>query len=166
MSLTQEIIGDREHIARENIPRETAKHYGKHHLNPRGSRFLIVEDDVVFQCLWEMIVFKFDPMAEISWAQTEEGAEAILDKEGSGPSAFDCVIVDVVLAGQKNGVDLWKRYRNSDTQFIFSSSMPFRTFSKLIGEDVSEYQFFLPKPLDPKKCMSYLKMVVGGYSDL
>lgn len=145
---------------------DNGKIQSRYRLNAKGSRFLIVEDDVVFQCLWEMIVRKFDPMAEIVWARSEEGAESVIDEEVLGPEAFDCVIVDVMLAGEKTGVDLWMKYRDSATQFLFSSAMPYRSFSNLIGTDVSEYQFFLPKPLDPKKCVSYLKMIVGGYTDL
>lgn len=130
------------------------------------TKFLVVEDDISLQSIWERIIESVDPTAMIRWARTEEGAEKLIQDRQRVGDEFDCIIVDIMLAGEKTGIDLWNRYGDTNTQFLFTSSLPFKKFSKMIGHDHGAYQFFLEKPLNPKRCASYLKMMLGVYSRL
>jgi DNA-binding response OmpR family regulator len=128
---------------------------------PEKNKYLVVEDDFALQTFWETIILSLDSKAIIRWSRSEEGAEKLLvDREVLG-DPFDFVIVDVMLAGQKNGTDLWRKYKDKGLSFLFMSGLTERKFQKLLGEEKDDMQFFLKKPLDPVACLECLKALMA-----
>lgn len=119
--------------------------------------FLVVEDDFTYQPLWEKIIKTVDPKAQIRWCLTAEGAEELMRKKEN----FDVIIADIFLAGPRTGIDLWKRFKNSNSQFLFASGMPLRTFAETIGDHTGIHPYLIRKPLNPKECVEALRTLLA-----
>ena len=120
------------------------------------SKYLVVEDDLNAQPLWENFIRRVDRDAVIRWACTEEGAEDLIDERFKMNDAFDIVIVDIHLAGKKSGIDLWRRYCDTEIQFLFTSGITAAKFRLLIGKEFSESAFYVKKPLGLIDCVNSL----------
>lgn len=127
-------------------------------------KFLIVEDDFTLQPFWEHVIQEVSPNALIRWATTEEGAEKLIRDRHRINDRFDVVITDILLAGEKTGVDLWKRYGSPETVFLFTSGLSVRRFNGLMGQDDSEEAILIRKPLNPIQCVESLKAVLAYHS--
>lgn len=127
-------------------------------------KFLIVEDDFTLQPFWEHVIQRVAPNALIRWATTEEGAEKLIRDRHRLNDAFDVVIADVLLAGEKTGVDLWKRYGSPETVFLFTSGLSARRFNGLMGQEDADEAILIRKPLNPIQCMESLRAVLAYHS--
>ncbi len=123
-------------------------------------KFLVVEDDYSIQPFWEQIIHAVAPNAVIRWAISEEGAEKQIRDRIKVDDQFDVVIADILLAGERNGVDLWKRY-GDDSLFVFTSGIRPVQFEKMIGERSVDMPTFLKKPLDPGECIESLRALLA-----
>lgn len=128
---------------------------------PSRKKFLVVEDDLSIQPLWERIISLIDPNAVIRWSTTEEGAEKLIQDRLKINDAFDFIITDIILAGQKNGVDLWKKYGDINSLFLFASSVSPRKFHDMVGDCEDRYPFLVNKPLDTAECVDCLKAMLA-----
>lgn len=124
---------------------------------PEGKTFLVVEDDFAYQPLWEKIIRSVDPDAKIRWSMSAEGAEKLIKNS----ETFDVIIADILLSGQKTGIDLWKRFRNRNSQFLFASGMPLKAFTELVGDHKGTYPYLLRKPLNPRECTESLRTLIA-----
>lgn len=127
----------------------------------KRKKFLVVEDDYTVQPFWEQIIQAVSPNAIIRWATTEEGAEKQIRDRLKIGDKFDLVITDIFLAGQKNGIDLWKRYGDAETLFVFSSVIRPNRFEAMIGDVGGEPPLLLKKPLDSKECIETLRAIIA-----
>lgn len=122
-----------------------------------GKTFLVVEDDFTYQPLWEKIIRSVDPSAKIRWSISAEGAEKLIKSS----ETFDFIIADILLSGPRTGVDLWKRFRNRNSLFLFASGMPLKAFTELIGDHKGTYPYLLRKPLNPRECVESLRTLLA-----
>jgi hypothetical protein len=129
---------------------------------PKRTKFLVVEDDIGVQLMWERMIDAVDPEATILWATTEEGAEILIRDEARSGNDFDIVVADVMLAGKKTGIDLWKRYGNGNLQFLFVSGIGRKKFNELLGKGNLEHPYLLQKPLNPSDCIVCLRAMLSG----
>lgn len=108
---------------------------------------LVVEDD---RDLWEVFrrtALRVDPHVFVEFVESaEEGLECLL-----GDTAYDLVLVDFLLAGQKNGDWLWRRCDTVQPWAIFAmtSSTP---LSAIGDRDFP----FLRKPFTVTNCRRFL----------
>lgn len=128
---------------------------------PERKKFLVVEDDITIQPLWERIIKSMDSKAMIRWSSTEEGAEKLIqDRQRIGDS-FDFIIADIMLAGKKTGIDLWKQYGNGDSVFLFASNLSPKKFAEMIGDRDDRYPFLVRKPLNSLECLECLRAMLA-----
>jgi len=132
---------------------------------PSRKRVLIVEDDMSMKLMLEQIVRSASPEAIIMASDTEEGASRLIDESASIRDNFDFVIADIFLAGQGTGIDLWRKYRDHDTPFVFASVTERSAFDRMVASETiggtettyEKVPAFLQKPLDPTECMKVLR---------
>ncbi len=128
---------------------------------PKHRKYLVVEDDFTLQPIWEHIIRTVDSKAIIRWARSEEGAVKLISDREKIEDQFDFVIADIMLAGEKNGVDLWRQYRDTEILFLFTSGIAEKKFSTMIGENYEEYPFFLRKPLYIPDCIDSINALIA-----
>lgn len=126
-------------------------------LEPRRLKVLVVEDDMSLHPLWDHIVRAVNPQAIIRQAYTEEAAEKIIERQRQAGEDFDLIISDIFLDGDRNGVDLWKKYGKSQTLFLFTSVISKTDFVKMIGTEEKEYPLLLQKPVRAMKSIDVLQ---------
>lgn len=131
-------------------------------VDTQGLKFLVVEDDFALQAVWEYIIKSISPQATIRWSFTEEGAEQLMRDYMKANDEFDFIICDVMLAGKRNGVDLWKRYGGGKSQFLFTSVLSRKEFQEIVGDEWEKYPYFIEKPLDPDRCMKSMKAMLSS----
>lgn len=118
----------------------------------RAPSVLIVEDDMTMEPLWRYIIQEVDPNAQIKWATTEELAERLIRRKIRMHEDFDLIICDVFLNGTRTGIDLWKRYGDGPSPFLFMSVISQSKLAKLTGT-MERMPRYLQKPLNPVKCI-------------
>lgn len=127
----------------------------------RRLRVLVVEDDFAMHPMWEAIVHSVDKDAIIRQAHTEEAAEVMIEKQRALEEDFDLVISDIFLDGEKNGVDLWKKYGKQQTLFLFTSVISKPEFVKMIGEGEPEFPLLLQKPVRSLRSAEVLRTLLN-----
>lgn len=105
-------------------------------------RVLVAEDDVHLSNAIYRALRKTYGHVDLTWVSTEEGAEIELSK-----SSFDLVLSDFLLAGLKDGVDLWNFCQKYHPRlpFMLISGIPFGDILKRIGKG-NPVPSLLPKP--------------------
>ncbi len=127
----------------------------------RQLRVLVVEDDYSMHPMWESIIRSVDKDAIIRQAHTESGAEILIEKQRLLGQDFDLVVSDIFLDGDKNGVDLWRKYGKEQTLFLFTSSISKPDFVKMIGEDENEFPVLLQKPVRSLRSAEVLRTLLN-----
>ncbi len=123
---------------------------------------LIVEDDIAMQPIWESILRDISPQVSIKWSKSEEGAEILMNQKITQDQDFDLVIADIYLSGFKTGIDLWERYRFSDSLFLFTSSMGIKEFATVIKKYENDYvPFFMKKPIRKSIALETIKAMLS-----
>lgn len=126
----------------------------------KGTKFLIVEDDIGIQQIWERIIDNIDPDAMIRWATTEEGAERLMRDRARLGDEFDVVVADIMLGGTKTGIDLWREHQGSAPRFLFTSGITKKKFKEMIGSHEGELPLLIQKPLNPNDCISCIRQML------
>lgn len=122
-------------------------------------RVLIVEDDQTYEPFWRTLILGINPETTIDWVFSEEAAERYLLKGFQTGHAYDLVILDILLAGDATGLELWGRFKEASNQFLFVSNLPKSKFEdSLLKEDPPP--LFLEKPLNAKKCTDILRTLL------
>jgi FixJ family two-component response regulator len=120
-------------------------------MDSHPTKFLVLEDDQWMRQMWDVILNSVDRSAEVHWVNTEEAAERLMRQSIATQHQFDCVLADVMLVGQKTGVDLWKRYGGHDALFIFVTGLlPHMVANMTAG--CSYPKTVIHKPVDPTAC--------------
>ena len=125
-------------------------------LNEPKKRILVVEDDISYRPMWEHVIQQTLPGVRVDWAQSEEQAEKLINQKIRNQTPYDLIIADVFLAGIKTGIDLWERYGDWSSHFIFVSGLPREKFDELMSHDYGA-PIYLQKPLRPKMCKELLQ---------
>lgn len=147
----------------QQLTREFSELLNERLLRPSGPdrlKVLVVEDDFAMQPLWERIIHAVSPRAIIRWAHSEEGAEALIENRRQAGESFDLIVTDIFLDGERNGVDLWKKYGGEETLFLFTSGISPKEFSKMIGDYENEYPVLLQKPVRPRESADSIRMLL------
>lgn len=99
-------------------------------------RILVVEDDLSLKPILQPMILKIQPKARIDWLTS---AEEAFDRLNIHRGAYDVVLSDISLAGEKSGIDLVEDcYQNRiSAQFVLTSG----------SDDISTRLPFLHKPL-------------------
>jgi len=145
----------------ENHPPEHQLKNESLKLHNERRKYLVVEDDFALQPIWEYVIQAIDTNAMIRWARTEEGAEKLIADRQKASDQFDIVIADVMLAGKKNGVELWRQFKETGMLFLFTSSLTEKKFQQMVGESYGEYPFFLRKPLYVPDCIACINALIA-----
>lgn len=127
----------------------------------RQLRVLVVEDDFSMHPMWESIIHSVDKDAIIRSAHTEEGAEQLIEKQRQLGQDFDLVVSDIFLDGEKNGVDLWRKYGKKQTLFLFTSVIGKKEFAEMIGDDEDEFPLLLQKPVRSLRSAEVLRTLLN-----
>lgn len=122
-------------------------------------RFLIIDDDITMQPLFEHVIKSVNPRSSVTWAITEQAAEDAIIKSLRKIEQFDIVICDIFLSGHRTGIELWKRYAHSGIDFLFISAIEHKKFKRMIGES-NYYPIYLKKPINPDECSSLIKAML------
>lgn len=123
---------------------------------------LIVEDDITMQPIWEAVLREVSPLVSIKWSKSEEGAEILMNQKISADQDFDLVVADIYLSGFKTGIDLWEKYRFSDSLFLFTSSMGIKDFAVAIKKYENDYvPFFMKKPIRKPVAVETIKAMLS-----
>ena len=136
----------------ETLPHTKAVHH-------RFARVLIVEDDITMEPLWKYVIETASSGASIKWVTTEEAAEKVIDNRLQMSEEFDLIISDIFLSGSRTGIDLWKKYGNSNTQFLLMSAVSPTKFGKLVG-DGEPAPLYVQKPLNPNACIDTISAML------
>lgn len=120
-------------------------------------RFLIVDDDITSEAIWEVIIRGVHPRATMDWAiGYSDACEKIRNSRVTG-RPFNAVIVDIFLSGSKTGLDLWNDFNGilDQRMIIISSIEPAKLKSYLSKSDHSP--MYLKKPIVPGECRMLLQ---------
>lgn len=123
---------------------------------------LIVEDDIAMQPIWENVLRHVSPTVSIKWSKSEEGAELLMKQKIAKNEEFDLVIADIYLSGFKTGIDLWEKFRFSESLFLFTSSIDVREFAAIIKKYDNDYvPFFMRKPIRTSVAVETIKAMIS-----
>ena len=64
-------------------------------------RILVAEDDLSLWPMWDVIVKRCIPSAEVRWAVSSEEAKRLINESFEDDMSFDVVISDLFLAGSE-----------------------------------------------------------------
>ncbi|MEK6556015.1 MAG: hypothetical protein AABZ31_12290 [Bdellovibrionota bacterium] len=116
-------------------------------------RILVAEDDLSLWPMWDVIVKRCIPSAEVRWAVSSEEAKRLINESFEDDMSFDVVISDLFLAGSETGLELLR----SDEVVKSKASTVLVSMAEI--ENLTEnYQSLLPqtifitKPLNVVKC--------------
>lgn len=116
-------------------------------------RILVAEDDLSLWPMWNVIVKRCIPSAEVRWAVSSEEAKRLINESFEDDMSFDVVISDLFLAGSETGLELLR----SDEVVRSKASTVLVSMAEI--ENLTEnYQSLLPqtifitKPLNVVKC--------------
>jgi len=122
-----------------------------------SAEVLVVEDDEALLPILEFLIEEARPGCAVAWAKNSAQAESLLaDKHGS--AKLRVVIADLFIQGDKNGVELWRRYGGSARSFLVISGASRERFLSLVPD--REAPLFLPKPLDLDACVETLRLML------
>lgn len=116
--------------------------YLKKNLNPR---ILVVEDDESQWPLWEHILSQF-PKSQVDWCSSEEDAESYIRSAIHSGRQYHLIICDVFLAGQRTGIDLWNRFGEAASNYIFVTGTDLQKTALFDQMDFG-YPILFKKPL-------------------
>jgi response regulator of citrate/malate metabolism len=122
-------------------------------------RVLIVEDDLSYRPMWEFVIQQVNPSIKVDWAQSVEQAEKLIKQRMRQQTPYDLIVADVFLAGIKTGVDLWERFGDWSSHFLFISGLSKEKFDELMSQDYSA-PIYLQKPLRAKQCKEILSEIL------
>jgi response regulator of citrate/malate metabolism len=128
---------------------------------PGNRKYLIVEDDLTLQPIWEHIIKLVDPNSIIRWSKSEEGAEKLINDRIKMSNPFNFVIADIMLSGEKNGIELWKKYQSIGMKFLFTSGISEKQFVKILESEGINRPFFVRKPIHIPNCIQTLKAMLS-----
>lgn len=134
----------------------------KTQLNPGKlpKKALVLEDDQTQWILWENVLRSVNPDIEIDWETSESGAEKLIKQAYLAGHPYDLVISDVFLDGPETGIDLWNRYGEAATNFIFVSGISFPKFESMMSLKYG-CPVYIQKPLLASDC----KKIVSSISE-
>ncbi len=117
---------------------------------------LIVEDDLALRPLWERAFLA--KAVKIDWATSMEEAEQYIRVRFNNGIPYHLVIADISLEGKGTGIDLWNRYGEEASNFVFVTGLP---ISKQAFHTLLNYGYppYFKKPLTAKKCLEIADMV-------
>jgi hypothetical protein len=122
-------------------------------------KILIAEDELTYKPFWKQVIESVRPGARIDWVVSAEAAEKFLLLEYERGFAYDLVILDILLAGEATGVDLWTRFKEAGRSFIFVSKLPIQTYKGTFSKD-SPTPICLEKPLDAAQCRKLIGQLI------
>ncbi len=117
----------------------------KEKMNPK---ILVVEDDESQWPLWEHILSQY-PNSQIDWCSSEEEAERYICSAIQSGQHYNLVICDIFLAGQRTGIDLWNRFGEAATNYIFVTGTDLQK-TTLFNQMDFGYPILFKKPLKVK----------------
>lgn len=119
---------------------------------------LIVEDDLALRPLWER-AFKTKTV-KVDWVTSMEEAEHSIRARFQNSEPYHLVIADISLEGTGTGIDLWNRYGEEATNFVFVTGLP---ISKQAFHTLLNYGYppYYKKPLTAKKCLEIADLLAG-----
>jgi DNA-binding NtrC family response regulator len=120
---------------------------------------LVIEDDESLLPVLEFLIEEARPGCRVAWARTSAEGEAWL-KKAPERSSIRVVIADLFIQGDKNGVELWRRYAAADRSFLVISGAARSRFLALVRG--GEAPLFLAKPLDLGECVETLKLILAN----
>lgn len=119
-------------------------------------KILLIEDNPFFQGIWESIIGRATASPfKLDWANNDFIATEMLDK-----NKYDLIIADIILAGSRTGIDIWKEHACKDSFVIFVSSIPQEAFFELIKQTGKHHNHFISKPLNLNYCINCLAQVI------
>ena len=120
---------------------------------------LIVEDDVTLEPLWSYVIEKAMPGAIVTWVLTEEAAEKQIQRRRMSDEDFDLIISDIFLQGSRNGLDLWRKYGSTRSQFLLMSVLSPSKLEAMFGSK-DNLPLYVQKPLNPKFCIDVISTMM------
>ena len=116
---------------------------------------LIVEDDLALRPLWERAFLS--KKVVIDWATSLEEAEHHIRTRFTQNQPYNLVIADISLEGKGTGIDLWNRYGEEASNFVFVTGLPItkQAFHTLLNYG---YPPYFKKPLTAKKCLEIAEL--------
>jgi DNA-binding response OmpR family regulator len=119
---------------------------------------LIVEDDLALRPLWERTFVAKN--VKIDWATNLEEAEQHIRTHYSQNQPYNLVIADISLEGRGTGIDLWNRYGEEASNFVFVTGLPIskHDFHTMLSHG---YPPYFKKPLTAKKCLEIAELAKG-----
>ncbi len=122
-------------------------------------KILIVEDELTYKPFWNQIIESVSPGAVVDWVVSAEAAEKFLLLEYERNTAYDLVILDIMLSGEATGVDLWTRFKEAGRSFIFVSKLPIENYESALMKG-SANPICLEKPLDASRCREIIETLL------
>jgi response regulator of citrate/malate metabolism len=116
-------------------------------------KVLVAEDDLSLWPMWEAIVKRCLPSAEVHWAVSAEEAKRLINESFDADMPFDVVISDLFLAGSETGLELLRseevRKSKASTVLVSMAEIDNLTmnYKSLLPETI-----FISKPLNVVKC--------------
>lgn len=116
-------------------------------------RVLVAEDDLSLWPMWEVIVKRCLPSAEVRWAVSSEEAKRLISESFEDDMSFDVIISDLFLAGSETGLELLRsdevRKSKASTVLVSMAEIDNLTmnYQSLLPETI-----FITKPLNVVKC--------------
>lgn len=115
-------------------------------------KVLVVEDDLSLWPMWEVILHRCLPSAQIEWAVSAEEARRMVREASQNQKPFAVIISDLFLAGSGTGVEL---LQSEDVQLSGASTVLVSMAE--IEKMAEDYQGILPKTLFISKPLNVVK---------
>ncbi len=79
---------------------------------------LVLEDDSITKKLWFAVLDKLGlPWEKVDWATNQAHFETRFKEKLARSQVYDLVVCDIHIPGDKNGLELWREYRDYGSTF-------------------------------------------------
>jgi len=129
----------------------------------KPKRVLVVEDDIGMKIIMMCLLHSIDRSLQIHWVVSgEEALNELKEKTTLFHEPYDLVISDIVLAGETDGVELWRTCKKMfpETRFIFASGVPEEEVKEKVGK-TNAPPLHLSKPFEIERWQSTLESLLS-----
>lgn len=124
-------------------------------------RVLIVEDDLEYEPIWQIVFQKINPDIRYTWSTSANEAQQLLDQAHLNGKKWDLIISDIFLSGSRTGLDLWQEWGEPFENMLLVSGVEYSKVLDYIGLTKNP-PAYIQKPFIISECVDIVSEFIGG----
>lgn len=129
-------------------------------LNQKSKKILVIEDDPMFEPIWDHIITNVSPKIEFYWASNPLQAQELIYKSKNEGWSYDLIISDIYLSSSITGIDLWSRFGQTENFLLISSIDNYKLIEKAKQKGKTPPPY-IQKPLNPVECKNLISSLIS-----